>query len=197
MRQLVYYVASTLDGFIAEPDGSFGCFPSEGEHLADLFQLFPETIPGPMREDCGVAGVPNERFDTVVMGRRTYEVGLNAGIPNPYTTLRQLVFSGTLEDNEHVELVRSNPVECVRQLKSESGKDIWLCGGGELAGQIFEEIDELILKLNPVVIGDGVPLFGRRRCSGANLKLKERKDYASGFSLLSFELGHAKTVSAR
>ena len=194
MRRLVYYVASTLDGFIAEPDGSFGCFPSEGEHLADLFQLFPETVPGPMREDCGVVGLPNQRFDTVLMGRRTYEVGLNAGIEKPYTTLRQVVFSRTLEENAHIEVVRSNPSEVVRQLKEEPGKDIWLCGGGELAAELFGELDELILKLNPVVIGNGVPLFGGLRCEDANLEPIGRKDYPSGFSLLSFSVNHRSTL---
>ena len=50
----------------------------------------------------------------------------------------------------------------VRDLKAEdTGKDIWLCGGGNLAGQLIEELDELIIKLNPLVLGAGIPLFSQ------------------------------------
>ncbi len=77
-RKLIYYVACSMDRFIAREDGSFDCFPTEGEHFADLFESFPETIPGHLRDILGVRG-ENQRFDAVLMGRKTYEVGLNRG----------------------------------------------------------------------------------------------------------------------
>ena len=86
-RQLVYYVACTVDGFIAREDGSFDWALSEGEHFTDLIENFPETFPVHLRK---VLGVPQNarRFDTVLMGRKTYEVGVNAGITSPYEAFR-------------------------------------------------------------------------------------------------------------
>ncbi|MGW6027730.1 dihydrofolate reductase family protein [Streptomyces sp. NPDC055099] len=51
----------------------------------------------------------------------------------------------------------------VRELKQEDGKGIWLCGGGELAGALFAEIDELVVELAPMAIGSGTPLFGQKQ----------------------------------
>ena len=86
MRKLTYYVACTADRFIARADGSFDCFPTEGEHIAALIESFPETIPGHLREALGVRAA-NQRFDAVLMGRRTYEVGSAVGVTNPYPHL--------------------------------------------------------------------------------------------------------------
>ena len=95
MRKLVYYVATSIDGFIARQDGSFDFVLKEGSHLAGLFDDFPETVPGPMREALGVSG-PNRCFDVVLMGKNTYQVGLDAGILSPYVTLEQYVISSSM-----------------------------------------------------------------------------------------------------
>ena len=62
-----------------------------------------------------------------------------------------------------VELHRGSPMDLVRRLKAEDGKDIWLCGGAKLSAAVFSEIDELILKINPILIGTGIPLFSGGR----------------------------------
>ncbi|MDY6784479.1 MAG: dihydrofolate reductase family protein [Cyanobacteriota bacterium] len=162
MRKLIYYIACTVDGFIAREDGRFDFFPTEGEHLAYLVSEFPETIPVHLQNELGVTRT-NKHFDIVVMGRRTYEVGTNVGIRNPYPQMRQIVFSHTMSDQPDaaVELVREDAIGTIRQLKQEDGLDIWLCGGAELASALYSEIDELMLKVNPVAIGVGLPLFGR------------------------------------
>ena len=106
MRELKYYVACTVDRFIAREDGSFDFFLREGEHLAALIQLFPESVPGHLRDALGVRAA-NRCFDAVLMGRRTYEVGINVGVTNPYPHLKQYLFSSTLKESpdENVELV--------------------------------------------------------------------------------------------
>jgi dihydrofolate reductase len=58
-----------------------------------------------------------------------------------------------------IELVRDDPLAPVRRLKAGDGKDIWLCGGAKLAGALRPEIDELVVKLNPVATGSDIPLF--------------------------------------
>lgn len=185
-RKLVYYVACTVDGFIARADGTVDCFLSQGEHFRDLIESFPETFPAHLRT---VLGVSNHvrRFNTVVMGRNTYDAGLREGITNPYAPLRQYVVSRTMPGSPDpaVELHRSSPTDLVRRLKAEDGKDIWLCGGAKLATALFAEIDELILKINPVVIGSGIPLFDGV-AGTLPVTLVEHKAYENGFVLARY-----------
>ncbi|HZN10450.1 MAG TPA: dihydrofolate reductase family protein [Blastocatellia bacterium] len=188
MRELKYYVACTVDGFIAREDGSFDCFLAEGEHFADLLRLFPETIPGHLREALGVTA-GNQLFDAVLMGRKTYEVGLKVGVTSPYPTMKQYLFSRSMtgSPDENVELVSGDAAARVRELKQEAGKDIWLCGGGELAATLFPEIDEIILKVNPVLIGSGIPLFAGA-VKPTELELTDSKVYRNGFMLARYRL---------
>jgi dihydrofolate reductase len=189
MRTLTYYVAATADGFIARPDGSFVGFLPDGQHLRDLVQLFPETVPGRLRDVLGVTG-GGGRFDAVLMGRRTYEVGLKEGIRSPYPHLKQYVFSRTLPPSTDptIEVVRGDPLARVRALKQEAGRGIWLCGGGELAGQLLPEIDELFLKVNPVVFGCGIPLIAGGQASALPLTLLNTHAYANGVVLLHYRV---------
>ncbi len=105
--------------------------------------------------------------------------------------MRQYVFSRTMDESpdEQVELVSENAVEVVSALKQETGKAIWLCGGAILAATLFDGglIDKIILKLNPVLFGKGIPLF-----SGpiqlTNLELTDSKIYSSGHVLLHYRV---------
>jgi len=189
-RKLTYYVACTVDRFIAREDGSFDCFPMEGEHFADLFELFPETFPGHLRDILGVKG-ENRRFDAVLMGRKTYEVGLNVGVTNPYPSLKQYVVSRSMKSSpdENVELVSGDVISFVQKLKEESGRDIWICGGAELASTLFPEIDELIIKSNPILLGSGIPFFAGTIAPAA-LELRASKIYPNGFMLLEYAVKH-------
>jgi dihydrofolate reductase len=190
MRELKYYVACTVDGFIARRDGSFDFFLPEGEHFADLLASFPETIPGHLRGALGVRA-ENRWFDAVLMGRATYEVGLQLGVTNPYPHLDQYLFSRTMSESPDpaVHLVSGDPIAVVRELKRQQGKDIWLCGGGALAAALFPEIDELILKVNPVLLGDGIPLFDGRVQQTA-LELADSRSYRNGFTLARYRPRH-------
>lgn len=164
MRKLVYYVAITLDGFIAGPDGGDPTGESYFPLHQDLMELiaaeFPETLPGPARQALGL-DAPGTHFDTVLEGRGSYEVGLAAGVTDAYPHLRHLVFSTTMGQSPDpaVELVTADPLQRVRALKAEDGLDVWLVGGGKLAHALLPEIDRLILKQNPAVIGTGIPMF--------------------------------------
>ncbi|WP_104111429.1 dihydrofolate reductase family protein [Arthrobacter sp. N199823] len=163
MRRLVYYVATTLDGYIAAPDGGDPSgaefFPLTPDVIAFIVEQYPETLPGPARAAMGIDG-PGKVFDTVLEGRASYEIGLAAGLTDAYPHLHHLVFSTTLESqNPSVEIVRSNALDRVRELKAEDGKDLWLVGGGTLAHSLLPEIDRLILKQNRSVIGSGIPIF--------------------------------------
>ena len=171
MRKLTYYVAASidgyvagpdgqLDGYIAGPDGKFDFFPFEGEFQQAILAEYPETMPAIARGPFGLTDTPNKHFDTVLMGRATYEIGLPMGLTSPYPQLKQYVVSSTLTDTPaDVTVVADDPVGLVRDLKKQDGLDIWLCGGGKLASALLDEIDQLIIKRNPIVLGSGIPLF--------------------------------------
>lgn len=167
MRKLVYYIAATLDGFIAGPDGADptgpgGFWPIPEDYLRHLIDRYPETLPGPARQALGISA-EGTHFDTVLEGRHSYEIGLEAGIGDAFPHLRHLVFSRTMTESPDpaVAVVSDDPIATVRELKQQEGKDIWVIGGGALAGALYPEIDQLIVKLAPLTIGAGIPLFGR------------------------------------
>ncbi|MFD6281157.1 dihydrofolate reductase family protein [Streptomyces sp. NPDC060209] len=166
MRKLVYYVAVSIDGYIAGPGGEFDFYPQGDEEQATAYASwvnarYPETVPTFVRAGAGLTDAPNLRFDTVLMGLGAYRPGLDAGFTSPYAHLRQYVVSSTLapDTDPAVTVVAKDPLALVRDLKQEEGQDIWLCGGGLLAGALLPEIDELIIKSYPVVAGSGIPAF--------------------------------------
>ena len=190
MRELTYYVACSVDGFIAHTDGSHDGFSQDSDYFADIFATFPETVPSHLRDVMGVHG-ENRWFDTVLMGRKTYEIGLNEGVTSPYSHMKQYLFSRSLKESpdQNVELVSDNIIELVNRLKQESGKGIWLCGGANLATTLFTNrlIDHLILKLNPFLMGAGIPLFADVIQQTA-LELTDKKVYDNGVLLLYYKV---------
>lgn len=181
MRKLVYHVATTLDNYICHEDGSIEGFLGEGEHVSDYLESL-------------------KAYDTVLMGRVTYEFGYQFGAqpgqPSPtYPHMKHYIFSKTLrfdtEPHEQVEVINKNEIEFVKQLKQAPGTDIYLCGGGTFAGFLFDNelIDELIIKLNSVIFGGGIRLFGKST-KAVDLPLIDSKAYNSGVLLLKYKLNY-------
>ena len=172
-RKLRYHVAATVDGFIAHPDHTIDGFVNEGPH-ADEYLAALKTD-----------------YDVVLMGRRTYEFGLQFGVTSPYPWLTQYVVSSIMTDDPdpEVKLVRGDVDALVRQLKAEPGKDIYLCGGADLAGRLLAAglLDELVVKLNPVVFGAGIPLFSDA-ISQTALTLIATRPYDNGVVLLTYRV---------
>ncbi|MCI3273037.1 dihydrofolate reductase family protein [Streptomyces cylindrosporus] len=180
MRKLTYFVACSIDGFIGDPGGdasSMFAFLDE-EFLGYLTSTYPETIAAHAREPLGIEAAGNLRFDTVIQGRASYQLALDAGVTSPYAHLREYVASRSLAESPdpHVEIIAENLVERVRELKAEDGGlGIWLCGGSQVAGELLDEIDELVVKTYPQVYGSGMPMFG------------------SGFAVADFTLESVRT----
>lgn len=186
MRELVYLVAISLDGYIAGPGGDVSCFPSSGDHIDALVRELPETLPGPMLEALGVT-VTEPRFDTVVMGWNTYAVAYDHGIADPYPHLETVVFSRSRPSAEApVRVTSANPRELVRELKSKAGRSIWLCGGGALAAELAPEIDRLVLKVNPIVLGGGVSLLGAGPVEPRGWALESTRAFGSGVVMSAY-----------
>lgn len=160
MRTLTYFIAMSVDGYIAGPGGEIDIFPIPGEYLEFLKTEYPETLPAAGREALGV-DAPNRKYDTIVMGRATYDPALQVDITDPYAHLRTVVVSKSLSQDDYpdVEICAGDPVERVRQLKAEEGLGIYLAGGAKLAGAVRDEIDELVVKIYPIMLGAGVPVL--------------------------------------
>ncbi|BDD74748.1 MULTISPECIES: dihydrofolate reductase family protein [Streptomyces violaceoruber group] len=165
MRKLTYFVACSIDGFIGGPDGdaSFMVPFVDEEFFEFLKSEYPETLPTHGRRPLGIDDLPNKRFDTIVQGRASYDLALKEGVTSPYAHLREYVASRTLTESPdpNVEIISTDLVGRVRELKAEdSAFGIYLCGGSAVAGELFDEVDELVVKTYPVVLGTGMPMFG-------------------------------------
>ncbi|WP_433723740.1 dihydrofolate reductase family protein [Actinoplanes sp. CA-051413] len=195
LRKLVYYIATTLDGFIAGPDGADptgpnGFWPLPADYIGHIATHYPETLPGPARAALSITA-EGSHFDTVLEGRRSYEIGLKAGVTNAFPHLRHLVFSRTLTESPDptVELIATDPAQTARDLKSQDGKDIWLIGGAELAGALYPEIDQLILKVGALTIGTGIPLFSRTATfDPRSWQLTDHTVLGSGAAFLTYNI---------
>lgn len=172
MAELCYYVASTLDGYIAHDDGGFEGFQWDDDVVSDFMSDL-------------------ESFGTVLMGRKTYDVGLKEGKTSPYPSIRQILFSRTMQDSPDpaVELVKENIPEFVNDLKADSDRPIWLCGGAEIASTLMGSglIDRLVVKLNPVVFGAGIRLFSVLE-ERSSLELESTKRYSCGIIKLAYRI---------
>jgi dihydrofolate reductase len=190
MQELTYCIACSLDHFIAHHDDSHDGFCFDRDYLADLAARFPDTFPAHLRSMFGIDAA-NQWFDTVLMGRKTYDVGFKAGVTNPYPHLQQYLFSTSLKvsPDENVALVSEDAAQFVQQLKQEAGKGIWLCGGATLASTLFSVglIDRLIIKVNPFLMGKGIPLFAGV-ISQTALTLTDHEIYDNGVVILHYRI---------
>jgi len=171
MRKVTFGVANSLDNFIARADHGLDWLLWTDE-VATMMKEFWQTI------------------DTIVMGRKTYEVALNAGHSSD-SGVKTYVCSRTMEKSpeESVTIVAGDAAEFLRELKAQEGKGIALMGGGELARSVFEAdlIDEVVLNIHPVLLGSGIPLF-HPMTRQIDLELVECKVLAKGCVCVTYRV---------
>jgi dihydrofolate reductase len=162
---VVYSVAASLDGYIAAEDGGVDWLHAamvKGESYdLDTFQ---------------------RSIDGVLMGSRTYEVSLGLG-GAPGSKMPCWVFSKrSWKPKKGVTFTDADPRDIVQQLSSHGVSRAWLMGGGELAASFLERglIDEVSVGLMPIVLGSGIPLFGRLKTGYRSLKMIESKAFKGG-----------------
>jgi len=137
-------------------------------------------------------------FNTVIMGRNTYEFGYKFGLEPckpAYPHMQHYIFSKSLKfknPDNNVVVVDRDP-KFLEDLKNKSGTDIYLCGGGAFVGWLLdlELIDILKIKLNPILLGAGIPLFGNS-VKSLQLDLIERKEFESGSMIITYEIWYKK-----
>jgi dihydrofolate reductase len=175
MRRIRYLVAASLDGFIAGPKGE-----------ADWIIMDPEID----------FEAIYKQFDTVLMGRRSFEA---AGGSAWGYGMKTLVISRTLRQQDHpdVTIMGDNVQQTLTALRKQPGKDIWLFGGGLLFRSLLEMglVDTVEVGLVPVLLGDGIPLLPPP-LRQARLKLISHKIYKSGIIGLEYSVQRAALVDA-
>ena len=179
MRELVYYVAVSIDGYIAAPDGSYDAFPVEGDHMAVYLSDFADALPAHVLAALDMHP-PGNHIETVIQGRARNDIARAAGIERPYAHLSEFVATRSETTPPAGVTFTADALTTVRELKQQEGLAIYLCGGGNLAGELLPEIDRLILKRNPVVLGDGVRLFGNIGAVVQNFNLVSCRSFESG-----------------
>ena len=177
MRNIVYYVATSLDGFISGPDGDISGFTASGngvdQYLNDL-----------------------QKYDTVIMGRKTYEFGYKFGMKPgdlAYPHMEHYIFSDNLkiETKDKSLHLRNLNLDHIFELRNQKGPEIYLCGGGQFAGWLLEneQITHLKLKLNPFIAGKGVKLFGSST-KFYKTELISSNLYDDGLQIMTYKLNY-------
>ncbi len=174
MRKITFGGANSLDNFIARKDDAVDWLLWTNE-VAEIMSSFWKTI------------------DTVLWGRRTYEVAARSGKVS-YPGVKNYVFSRTLKkrNTKSLTFVSEDAAEFVRRLKNEEGKGILVMGGGVLAKSLFDAdlIDEIGLNVHPVLLGSGIPLFYEMPRQ-INLELSECRQLSNGCVVLKYQVKRA------
>jgi dihydrofolate reductase len=173
MRKVTFGGATSVDNFFARKDDAVDWL-RWGKEVDEIVQSFWKTI------------------DTVLMGRRTYEVAARMG-SGAYPGVKNYVFSRTIKKTNHKGLtfVSEDAASFVRRLKGEEGKDICLMGGGLLAKSLFEAdlIDEVGINIHPVLLGSGIPLF-HEMPRQIDLELLKCQELSNGCVVLTYGVKH-------
>jgi dihydrofolate reductase len=176
-RKVIVHIGTSADGYIARPDG-------------DLEWLTSRPAPP------GFYGMNAfmKSIDTKLLGRRTYEAGLRLGAKFGAKD-RSIVFSRQappVDAPSGVEFVSGDIGAFVGRLREQPGKDIWLMGGGDLIASFLDAqaIDEFVISMAPVFIGDGIPLIARRH-RHVPLQLMSSERFEDGLVQLRYHVqGH-------
>lgn len=172
MRRIRYSVATSLDGYIAGPEGEFDWIVMDPE--IDFTAMF-------------------EQFDTFLVGRRTFEMMAREGRAET-PGMKTLVFSRTLRQQDYpgATIVAEKAEEIVAGLRMEPGKDIWLYGGGSLFRSLLDAglVDTVEVALIPVLLGRGIPLL-LPPAKQTKLKLTGHKVYKTGIVSLEYSVEYA------
>lgn len=148
MRKTVLFIAMSLDGCIADQNGGVGWLHGQGSDSenADTYSEFVKEI------------------DTVLMGWYTYHQVVTELSPDQwiYGGLLTYVFTHRQASSiENICFTEESPADLVKKLKNQDGKDIWICGGADLAGQLMRAdlIDRYYISVIPTILGKGIRLF--------------------------------------
>jgi dihydrofolate reductase len=171
VRIVTFGVANSLDNFIARLNHATDWL-SWTDEVAEISAEYWKTI------------------DTVVMGRKTYDVAVKMGMTS-YPGAKNYVFSRTLvpSPNADVEVIKGDAVDFVRSLKRQPGKGICVIGGGELAHALLEAdlIDQVGVNIQPVLLGAGIPLF-LQSTKQVNLELVDHRVLKGGSVYLLYRV---------
>jgi dihydrofolate reductase len=173
-RKIIVYIATSVDGYIARPDGNVDWLnrprPPGNYGMGEFFKS----------------------IDTILWGAKTFGVGQEHGSAGGYgSKIKNYVFTHKPPKSQPkgVEFVNEPIEQFAPRLRATPGKDIWMMGGGEIIASFLDsgEIDEFLIHVIPTFIGEGVPLVAPRHRS-IEMKLLSVKDYPDGVVRLHYEV---------
>ncbi len=167
MKKVRYSVAASLDGYIAGPNGEY-----------DWIIMDPAIDFGAFMD----------RFDTMLVGRGTFEVAVKQAAAESFAGLKTYVFSTTLEQEHYPEVtIADDAVAVVSALRHEAGKEIWLMGGGKLFQSLLTAglVDEVEIAVVPILLGGGIQMLPATDARVA-LALTDIERYPSGIISLRY-----------
>ena len=177
MKRIRYGVAMSLDAYIAGPKGECDWIIMDPE--IDFAEIF-------------------SRFDTLLMGRHTFEYAMSRGGMGMMPGMETVVVSRTLrpQDYPDITLISDNLEEAVQRLRARPGKDIWLFGGGVLFRSLLEArlVDGIEVAVIPVLLGGGIPLLPSP-ASQARLRLVGHKVYKTGIAWLEYTVDYSPALA--
>lgn len=176
MAKTILYIAASLDGYIARPDG-------------DLSWL--TSFPNPENEDFGYNDLLDE-IEAIIMGRVTYESLINMEIEWPYSGYKTYVVSNNKSQQittANTYLINNDLNNFITEIRNNSNKDIWIVGGGKLICRLmnYDQIDRIILTIVPMILGSGIPLFSDEM-KESKWKLIDIASYCNGFVKITYDL---------
>ena len=168
MKKIILYIAASLDGYIARPDGAIDWLPIDQDYG------YPQFL---------------ESISTVILGRKTYEQVLAFG-EYPYLNQHNVILTHRSDISlpPNAEVWSDVSAERISSLREKSEKDIWLVGGSEVIRPFLElnAIDRLIVSICPILIGEGIPLFLPNSLQ-SRLKLANSQTFDSGLVQLTYD----------
>jgi len=171
MSKVVLFIATSLDGYVASPDGTVDWLFHDADYGYTEFMA---------------------SVDAVVMGRKTWEQARTFE-DVPFAGKQVIVFSRSTPNSgeDRIRFVQGDPSTTIVEIRNSVQKDIWLVGGGDLIQQFIDSklIDEFRLFVHPIILGEGIPLF-HRQSGRTDLIFESCQSFPSGLVEIRYRLHH-------
>lgn len=169
-RKVISFIAISLDGYIAKSDGDISFLSTVEKAGEDYgYSDFIKTV------------------DTIIVGRKTYDKILNIGFEYPNDKDVCVITRTVIPDHGRIKYYSGSLTKLISELRNKEGKNIFCDGGSEIINELLQDnlIDEFVISIIPILIGDGITLFKSKRPL-LSLKLADCQKFDTGLVQLHY-----------